>query len=88
MKTFLKIVVTATVATAILHAVAYLIITCTSCAMEIGQYMMYAFGILTALSMGCVTIDPDSKISKFLFGLFFVAIYCAMQGLSICTMMH
>lgn len=89
MKTFIKVVTFAVTVEAILFAVAYLIITYTSCAREIGLGMGYSFGILTALSMGCMTCDnPDSKLGKFLFSLFFVGIYLAMQSLTICAMLH
>lgn len=88
MKTFLKIVAITATAEAVLFGVAWLVISYSSHAKEIGLCMIYAFGILTALSMGCMTMDPDSKLGKFLFSLFFVAIYFAMQSLTICAMLH
>lgn len=88
MKTFLKLVVITATAEAVLFGVAWLVISYSSHAKEIGLCMIYAFGILTALSMGCMTMDPDSKLGKFLFSLFFVGIYLAMQSLTICAMLH
>lgn len=88
MKTFLKLVAITATAEAVLFGVAWLVISYSSHAKEIGLCMIYAFGILTALSMGCITVDPDSKLGKFLFSLFFVGIYLAMQSLTICAMLH
>jgi len=88
MKTFLKLVAITATAEAVLFGVAWLVISYSSHAKEIGLCMIYAFGILTALSMGCMTMDPDSKLGKFLFSLFFVGIYLAMQSLTICAMLH
>ena len=88
MKTFLKLVAITATAEAVLFGVAWLVISYSSHAKEIGWCMVYAFGILTALSMGCMTMDPDSKLGKFLFSLFFVGIYLAMQSLTICAMLH
>lgn len=88
MKTFLKLVAITATAEAVLFGVAWLVISYSSYAKEIGWCMIYAFGILTALSMGCMTMDPDSKLGKFLFSLFFVGIYLAMQSLTICAMLH
>lgn len=88
MKTFLKLVALTATAEAVLFGVAWLVISYSSHAKEIGLCMIYAFGILTALSMGCMTMDPDSKLGKFLFSLFFVGIYLAMQSLTICAMLH
>lgn len=88
MKTFLKLVALTATAEAVLFGVAWLVISYSSHAKEIGWCMVYAFGILTALSMGCMTMDPDSKLGKFLFSLFFVGIYLAMQSLTICAMLH
>lgn len=88
MKTFLKLVAITATAEAVLFGVAWLVVSYSSHAKEIGWCMIYAFGILTALSMGCMTMDPDSKLGKFLFSLFFVGIYLAMQSLTICAMLH
>lgn len=88
MKTFLKLVAITATAEAVLFGVAWLVVNYSSHAKEIGWCMVYAFGILTALSMGCMTMDPDSKLGKFLFSLFFVGIYLAMQSLTICAMLH
>lgn len=88
MKTFLKLVAITATAEAILFGVAWLVINYSSHAGEIGLCMMYASGILTSMSMGCMTMDPDSKLGKFFFSLFFVAIYFAMQSLTICAMLH
>ena len=88
MKTFLKLVAITATAEAVLFGVAWLVVSYSSHAKEIGWCMIYAFGILTALSMGCITMDPDSKLGKFLFSLFFVGIYLAMQSLTICAMLH
>jgi len=88
MKTFLKLVAITATAEAVLFGVAWLVISYSSHAKEIGWCMIYAFGILTALSMGCMTVDPDSKLGKFLFSLFFVGIYLAMQSLTICAILH
>ena len=88
MKTFLKLVAITATAEAVLFGVAWLVVNYSSHAKEIGWCMVYAFGILTALSMGCMTMDSDSKLGKFLFSLFFVGIYLAMQSLTICAMLH
>lgn len=88
MKTFLKLVVITATAEVVLFVVAWLVINHSSHAKEIGLYMLYTFGILVALSMGCMTMDPDSKLCKFLFSLLFVGIYLAMQSLTICMMLH
>lgn len=88
MKTFLRLVAIIATAEAVLFGVAWLVINYSSHAREIGLCMIYSFGILTAMSMGCMTMDSNSKMGKFLFGLFFVAIYFAMQSLTICAMLH
>lgn len=88
MKTFLKLVAITATAEVVLFGVAWLVVNYSSHAKEIGWCMIYAFGILTALSMGCMTVDFDSKLGKFLFSLFFVGIYLAMQSLTICAMLH
>ena len=88
MKTFLRFVAITATAEVTLFGVAWLVINYSSHAREIGLCMIYAFGILTAMSMGCMTMDPDSKLGKFFFSLFFVAIYFAMQSLTICAMLH
>lgn len=88
MKTFLKLVAITATVEAVLFGVAWLVINYSSHAREIGLCMIYAFGILTALSMGCITVESDSKLGKFLFSLFFVGIYLAMQSLIICAMLH
>ena len=88
MKTFLKFVAITATAEAVLFGVAWLVISYSSHAKEIGLCMIYAFGILTALSMGCMTMDPDSKLGKFLLSLLFVGIYCMMQSLAIIAMLH
>lgn len=88
MKTFLKVLAITAVAEVVLFEVAWSVINYSSHAKEIGLYMLYAFGILTALSMGCMAMDPDSKLCKFLFSLLFVGIYLAMQSLTICMMLH
>ena len=88
MKTFLKLVAIIATAEAVLFGVAWLVINYSSHAREIGLCMIYAFGILIAISMGCMTIDSNSKMGKFLFSLYFVAIYFAMQSLTICVMLH
>lgn len=88
MKTFLKFVAITATAEAVLFGVAWLVINYSSHAREIGLCMIYAFGILTAMSMGCMATDPESKLGKFLFSLLFVGIYCMMQSLIICAMIH
>lgn len=88
MRTFLKLVAFVATAEVVLLGVAWLVVSYSPHAKEIGLCMIYAFGILTALSMGCMTTDFDSKLGKFLFSLFFVAIYLAMQSLTICAMSH
>lgn len=88
MKTFLKFVAITATAEAVLFGVAWLVINYSSHAREIGLCMIYAFGILTAMSMGCMVTDPESKLGKFLFSLLFVGIYCMMQSLIICAMIH
>lgn len=88
MKTFIKVVTFAVTAEVVLFVVAWLVVNYSSHAKEIGLCMGYAFGILTALSMGCMATDPESKLGKFLFSLFFVGIYLAMQSLTICAMLH
>lgn len=88
MKTFLKVIAITATAEVVLFGVAWLVVNYSSHAKEIGLCMIYAFGILTALSMGCMTVDSDSKLGKFLFSLFFVGIYLAMQSLTICAMLH
>ena len=88
MKTFLKLVAITATAEVVLFGVAWLVINYSSHAREIGLCMIYAFGILTAMSMGCMTMDSDSKLGKFFFSLLFVGIYLAMQCLTICAMLH
>ena len=88
MKTFLKLVAITATAEAVLFGVAWLVISYSSHASEIGLCMIYAFCILTALSMGCMTMDSTSKLGKFLFSLFFVGLYLAMQSFTICVMLH
>lgn len=88
MKTFLKLVAIIATVEAVLFGVAWSVINYSSHAREIGLCMIYAFGILIAMSMGCMTIDSNSKMGKFLFSLYFVAIYFAMQSLTICVMLH
>lgn len=88
MKTFLKLVAIIATVEAVLFGVAWLVVNYSSHAREIGLCMIYAFGILIAMSMGCMVMDSNSKMSKFLFSLYFVAIYFAMQSLTICVMLH
>lgn len=88
MKTFLKFVAFAAAVEVVLFGVAWLVVNYSSHAKEIGLCMIYAFGILIALSMGSMTMDSDSKLGKFLFSLFFVGIYLAMQALTICAMLY
>ena len=88
MKTFLKLVAITATAEAVLFGVAWLVVNYSSHAKEIGWCMVYAFGILTALSMGCMTVDFDSKLGKLLLSLLFVGIYCMMQALAIIAMLH
>lgn len=88
MKTFLRLVAITATAEVVLFGVAWLVVNYSSHAREIGLCIIYAFGILTAMSMGCITTDPDSKLGKFFFSLFFVAIYFAMQSLTIYAMLH
>ena len=87
MKTFLKLVAITATAEAVLFGVAWLVVSYSSHANEIGLCMIYAFGILTALSMGCITMDSNSKLGKFLFSLFFVGLYLVMQSLTIGVML-
>ena len=88
MKTFLKLVAIIATAEAVLFGVAWLVINYSSHAREIESCMIYAFGILIALSIGCMTVESNSKLGKFLFSLFFVGIYLVMQSLIICSMLH
>lgn len=88
MKTFLKFVAFAAAVEVVLFGVAWLVVNYSSHAKEIGLCMIYTFGILIALSMGSMTMDSDSKLGKFLFSLFFVGIYLAMQALTICAMLY
>lgn len=88
MKTFLKLVAITATAEAVLFGVAWLVMNYSSHAEEIGLCMIYAFCILTALSMGCMTMDSNSKLGKFLFSLFFVGLYFAMQSFTISVMLH
>ena len=88
MKTFLRLVALTATAEVVLFGVAWIVVNYSSHAREIGLCIIYAFGILTAMSMGCMTVDPDSKLGKFLLSLFFVAIYFAIQSLTICAMLH
>lgn len=88
MKTFLKFVAITATAEGVLFGVAWLVVNYSSHAREIGLCMMYAFGILIAMSMGCMAMDSNSKMGKFLFSLYFVAIYFAMQSLTICAMLR
>lgn len=88
MKTFLRLVALTATAEVVLFGVAWIVVNYSSHAREIGLCIIYAFGILTAMSMGCMTVNPDSKLGKFLLSLFFVAIYFAIQSLTICAMLH
>ena len=88
MKAFLKIVVITATAEVVLFGVAWLVVNYSSHAKEIGLFMVYAFGILSSLGMGCMATDPESKLGKFLFSLLFVGIYCMMQSLIIFAMIH
>ena len=88
MKTFLKIVVITATAEVVLFEVAWLVVNYSSHVKEIKLCMIYAFGILTTLGMGCMATNPESKLGKFLFSLLFVGIYCMIQSLVIFAMLH
>lgn len=88
MKTFLKLAFITATAEVVLFGVAWLVVNYSSHAKEIGLCMVYAFGILSSLGMGCMATDPESKLGKFLFSLLFVGIYCMMQSLIIFAMIH
>lgn len=88
MKTFLKLVAITATAEVVLFGVAWLVVNYSSHVKEIELCMIYAFGILTTLGMGCMATNPESKLGKFLFSLLFVGIYCMIQSLVIFTMLH
>ena len=88
MKTFLKLVAITATAEAVLFGVAWLVVNYSSHVKEIELCMIYAFGILTTLGMGCMATNPESKLGKFLFSLLFVGIYCMIQSLVIFAMLH
>ena len=88
MKTFLKLVAITATAEVVLFEVAWLVVNYSSHVKEIELCMIYAFGILTTLGMGCMAINPESKLGKFLFSLLFVGIYCMIQSLVIFAMLH
>ena len=88
MKTFLKLVAITATAEVVLFGVAWLVVNYSSHVKEIELCMIYAFGILTTLGMGCMATNPESKLGKFLFSLLFVGIYCMIQSLVIFVMLH
>lgn len=88
MKTFLKLVAITATAEVVLFGVAWLVVNYSSHVKEIELCMIYAFGILTTLGMGCMTTNPESKLGKFLFSLLFVGIYCMIQSLVIFAILH
>ena len=88
MKTFLKLVAITATAEVVLFGVAWLVVNYSSHVKEIELCMIYAFGILTTLGMGCMATNPESKLGKFLFSLLFVGIYCMIQSLVIFAMLH
>lgn len=88
MKTFLKLVAITAIAEVVLFGVAWLVVNYSSHVKEIELCMIYAFGILTTLGMGCMATNPESKLGKFLFSLLFVGIYCMIQSLVISAMLH
>ena len=88
MKTFLKLVAITATAEVVLFGVAWLVVNYSSHVKEIELCMIYAFGILTSLGMGCMATNPESKLGKFLFSLLFVGIYCMIQSLVIFAMLH
>lgn len=88
MKTFLKLVAITATAEVVLFGVAWLVVNYSSHVKEIELCMIYAFGILTTLGMGCMATNPESKLGKFLFSLLFIGIYCMIQSLVIFAMLH
>ena len=88
MKTFLKLVAITATTEVVLFGVAWLVVNYSSHVKEIELCMIYAFGILTTLGMGCMATNPESKLGKFLFSLLFVGIYCMIQSLVIFAMLH
>ena len=88
MKTFLKLVVITATTEVVLFGVAWLVVNYSSHVKAIELCMIYAFGILTTLGMGCMATNPKSKLGKFLFSLLFVGIYCMIQSLVIFAMLH
>ena len=66
MKTFLKLVAITATAEVVLFGVAWLVVNYSSHVKEIELCMIYAFGILTTLGMGCMATNPESKLGKFL----------------------
>ena len=88
MRTFLKLVAITATAEVVLFGVAWLVVNYSSHVKEIELCMIYAFGILTTLGMGCMATNPESKLGKFLFILLFVGIYCMIQSLVIFAMLH
>ena len=88
MKTFLKLVAITATAEVVLFGVAWLVVNYSSHVKEVELCMIYAFGILTTLGMGCMVTNPESKLGKFLFSLLFVGIYCMIQSLVIFAMLH
>ena len=88
MKTFLKLVAITATAEVVLFGVAWLVVNYSSHVKEVELCMIYAFGILTTLGMGCMATNPESKLGKFLFSLLFVGIYCMIQSLVIFAMLH
>ena len=88
MKTFLKLVAITATAEVVLFGVAWLVVNYSSHVKEIELCMIYAFGILTTLGIGCMATNPESKLGKFLFSLLFVGIYCMIQSLVIFAMLH
>ena len=88
MKAFLKLVAITATAEVVLFGVAWLVVNYSSHVKEIELCMIYAFGILTTLGMGCMATNPESKLGKFLFSLLFVGIYCMIQSLVIFAMLH
>ena len=88
MKTFLKLIAITATAEVVLFGVAWLVVNYSSHVKEIELCMIYAFGILTSLGMGCMATNPESKLGKFLFSLLFVGIYCMIQSLVIFAMLH
>lgn len=87
MKTFIKFAAIVVAAEGTLLGVAYLIITYTTCAKEIGIGMGYAFALLTAVGTWCIVVDSDSKLGNFLFSLLFVGFCFAVLALTISVML-